>query len=222
MKLISDLPYHHTIGLQSKMELIGSAFCVFRRAVQILLNEYMCDYRIAEDTSKLDCPILNKYDEELVGLIAITESLLHFDHARSKDRMWLFILLTEILQSGRHIIFHRIIRHKVSGLDFPTTEQIRHARTKLTVNLNDLNLLLKENNYLAGRFLAADSLFASILSFLDYSNEVQWNNYKHLSYYYSSIKARPSFAFVLEEKFTGLIPPPHYRIIDFTDEVAIY
>jgi hypothetical protein len=203
------------------MELVGSALCVFRRAIQILLNEYMCEYRIHEDILKLGCPILKRDETELVGFIAATESLLHFDHSRTKDRMWIFLLITDFFPPCKDIILHRITQHKVSNLELPSTEQIRHARQKLRTHLTDLDRFFKENNYLGGRFLAADSLFTAILSFLDYSNEIQWENYRHLSYYYSAIKARPSFHFILEVKFAGLAPSRHYRKIDFMDEVAI-
>jgi glutathione S-transferase len=182
----------------------------------------MCEYRVNEDISKLDCPVLHYHDNELCGLLAITEALMRFEVDRDQDRMWIFILLNELWgQSSREIILHRILRHKVSGPLYPDIAQIRICRIKLSGFLRDLDEYFKENNYLNNKFGVSDSLCASIISYLDYVGEIPWQKYRELANWYSAIKARPSFAFALQERFSGIPQVLHYMEIDFLSNVGL-
>lgn len=204
------------------MELRGHNFCIFRRAVQVLLNEDMHEYILREDPKRLDLPILHFQDASYYGFLSIVERLLHYDKERDQDRMWLFILCTEFWSRGaKDIISHRILRHKVKGIKYPDVTEVRNARMRTRTMLEQINAFLKENTYLGSTFSSSDILCSSIIAFLDYSSEIQWPLYRELANWYSSIKGRPSFKFILDDKISGLEPPVYYNNIDFVDYLAI-
>jgi glutathione S-transferase len=98
----------------------------------------------------------------------------------------------------------------------PDTAAMRIARDNLGWHLDYLGHVLASRDWLAGeRLTLADLAFAAALSSLDYLGEVAWKDRESAKLWYARVKSRPSFAPLLEERISGVIPPAHYDDPDF-------
>lgn len=98
----------------------------------------------------------------------------------------------------------------------PDTVAMRISRDNLTWHLEYLDHLLSTRDWLAGdRISLADLAFAAAISSLDYLGEISWADRLASKLWYARIKSRPSFAPLLEERVSGVIPPAHYDDPDF-------
>ena len=109
----------------------------------------------------------------------------------------------------------RAIPTKLGG-GAPDTAAMRIARDNLAWHLDYLDHLLATRDWLAGeRMTLADLAFAAALSSLDYLGEIAWNAHPATKLWYARVKSRPSFAPLLEERISGVVPPRHYDDPDF-------
>ena len=105
----------------------------------------------------------------------------------------------------------------------PNSENIRAGKTNILTHLNYVEWLLKRRNRLAGEtFSMADITAAAHFSVLDYINEIPWDKekdgvplYEETKKWYMRIKSHPSFEPLLADRFTGIMPAPHYADLDF-------
>jgi glutathione S-transferase len=98
----------------------------------------------------------------------------------------------------------------------PDTSAMRVARDNLGWHLDYVDHVLTSRDWLAGdRLTFADLAFAAALSSLDYLGEVSWSDRPTAKLWYARVKSRPSFAPLLEERISGVIPPAHYDDPDF-------
>ena len=196
------------------MELIGAKFCPFRRAIEVMLTERGDHFTILDRDEQRDYPILTWDDLRLHGLIAILEELAPTDTVPHQRRMWFWIILNELwFNCAKEIVHERIIVIK-SGIK-SNPHKVHDARIRLKHFLTDTDSWLKDNHYLDLNFSYSDILLASIISYIDYLNEIDWDLYKHVRVWYSGVKARPSFKFILHDTIPGLRPPLHYGLIEF-------
>lgn len=78
-------------------------------------------------------------------------------------------------------------------------------------------LLTKRYNYLVGSdFSLADIAISTQISSLDYiGNIIEWNKYSKLKDWYSTIKHKPAFQSILEDKITLFEPQKNYNNLNF-------
>lgn len=105
---------------------------------------------------------------------------------------------------------------RVKGRHNPNSTLLKEARHNLYNHMDYISWLVDRRNWLAGESLSlADLAAASHLSCLDYLGDVPWSRYSAAKEWYVRIKSRPSFRPILMETFVGLVPAPHYRLLDF-------
>lgn len=177
-------------------------------------------------------PVLSIDDLVLVGAgpIAgyVSESrtdggapLMPVDHAeRAEVRRlmdWALVLMEHEVTS---VLVHekaqkRSIPSKLGG-GAPDTRAMRIARGNLDWHMDYLDHVLVARDWLAGEKLTlADLAFAAALSSLDYLGEIDWAARSVSKLWYARMKSRPSFAPLLAERISGVVPPPHYDDPDF-------
>lgn len=130
---------------------------------------------------------------------------------------WALVLLEhEVTAVLVHEKAHkRGIRSELGGGP-PDTAAMRIARDNLGWHLDYIDHVLANRDWLAGdRLTLADLAFAAALSSLDYLGEVSWAGRELAKLWYARVKSRPSFAPLLEERVSGVIPPAHYDDPDF-------
>ena len=196
------------------MELVYTKFCPFARASEVLLQEAGLEYTALEEENRLDFPTLKLQDTQLYGFFAIAEYLSQDQTDQHEKRMWLEIVLNQCWHESAKVIIEVRIRSIKNSIR-PNTGQLHNARIKLGLFLSELDKWLIERNYLTLTISYADLLLGSIISYLDYLNEVSWNNYTNVAEWYSRLKSRPSFRFILDDVIPGLKPASHYKLIDF-------
>lgn len=93
---------------------------------------------------------------------------------------------------------------------------LRTVKNKLTHELDYAIWLIQNRSWLASdTFSYADILLSCMLSTLDYTNDISWDNFPLLKEWYTRIKCRPSFKTILTDRVVGIIPPKHYSALDF-------
>ncbi|MBV6656959.1 MAG: glutathione S-transferase family protein [Devosiaceae bacterium] len=98
----------------------------------------------------------------------------------------------------------------------PDTQAMRIARDALGWHLSYLAHLLTGNDWLTGeRLTQADLAFGAAISSLDYLGEIAWSDHPAMRDWYARLKSRPSFAPLLADRVTGVVPPSHYEDPDF-------
>ena len=116
---------------------------------------------------------------------------------------------------GLPLLHERVIKRFESGLGVSSVN-IRTALANAQVHLGYLNWLTEQNSWLVGSQLTlADFSAAAQISVLDYFGDVQWDKYPAAASWYMKIKSRPCFRALLSDQLTGVVPSPHYAILDF-------
>ncbi|MEM1287527.1 MAG: glutathione S-transferase family protein [Pseudomonadota bacterium] len=130
---------------------------------------------------------------------------------------WALLLLEADTTST--LVLEKALKRQIphdQGGGAPDTQAMRVARRGITWHLEYLEYLVRENEWLTGeRLSAADLAFAAALSSLDYLGEVPWSSHDAIKGWYARLKSRPSFAPILAERVTGVVPPAHYENPDF-------
>lgn len=119
----------------------------------------------------------------------------------------------------RYIVQERVFKllmSKEEGGGAPDTNTIRAARANLKSHMKYLNALIKSRDWLSGkRITAADMAAAAAISVLDYLGEVQWEDEPEAKEWFATMKSRPSYRPLLQDKIVTLPPSSHYTDLDF-------
>lgn len=104
----------------------------------------------------------------------------------------------------------------ITGGGAPDPQTMREGRQNLAYHLDYLDWLLEKRSWLGGNeFSLADIAAAGHLSCLDFIGEIPWKERPVVKEWYQKLKSRPSLRSLLEDNIPGLIPPRHYRDLDF-------
>ena len=105
---------------------------------------------------------------------------------------------------------------RLQGKSDPNTSIMQIGRQNLKRHLAYVEWLCERRSWLAGGQISlADLNAAAHLSVWDYLAEINWDMYPETKSWYSKIKSRPSFQFLLNERLAGIIPPENYSNLDF-------
>ncbi len=119
----------------------------------------------------------------------------------------------------RYIVQERIFKQLMSqqeGGGAPDSNTIRAARANLKNHMKYLSALVTSRNWLSGNTIsAADLAAAAAISVVDYLGEVQWEDEPVAKEWFATIKSRPSYRQLLEDKVLGFPPASHYTDLDF-------
>ncbi|MEM6384230.1 MAG: glutathione S-transferase family protein [Pseudomonadota bacterium] len=130
---------------------------------------------------------------------------------------WALLLLESDVSSV--LVLEKALKRQIPhehGGGAPDTKAMRIARGNLGWHLRYMTHLLASHDWLvAERLSLADLAFGAAMSSLDYLGEVPWSDHPPLKDWYAQLKSRPSFAPILSERVTGVIPPDHYEDPDF-------
>ena len=102
------------------------------------------------------------------------------------------------------------------GLGQPDSNAIRAGLANIRHHLDYIAYLVERRNWLAAEHMTlADIAAAAHLSVVDYLGDVPWDGHEIAKSWYVRIKSRPSFRPLLADTIPGLLPPKHYRDLDF-------
>ena len=114
-----------------------------------------------------------------------------------------------------YIVEERVFK-SLKGLGQPSSEFLKAGRINLKNHEDYFEWLLDERTFLAGEFFSiADIAYASYLSSLDYLSEINWKRIPSTKKWYASIKSKPSFRDILNEKIYAIPPSKNYKNLDF-------
>jgi glutathione S-transferase len=114
-----------------------------------------------------------------------------------------------------HLLFERQMKRAL-GLGNPDAAVIRAGYANLKPHLEYLGWLAETRPWLAGPSLSlADFAAAAHLSALDFIGDIDWSLNDAAKEWYARVKSRPSFRALLQDRVSGLTPPPHYADPDF-------
>ncbi|WP_371396537.1 glutathione S-transferase family protein [Fretibacter rubidus] len=126
---------------------------------------------------------------------------------------WMANKFTDDVQA---YIMHERVEKTLLGNEAPHPPTLREGREHLQFHLDYFSWLLERRDYLAGhRFSLADIACFAHLSCLDFVGEIRWRDNPTLKDWYQKIKSRPSVQPLLGDRVGGMIPPRHYRDLDF-------
>lgn len=105
---------------------------------------------------------------------------------------------------------------RLLGHGNPDATAIRAGYANLRPHLEYLGWLAETRAWLAGpRVSLADFAAAAHLSTLDYMGDIDWSGQDAAKDWYARMKSRPAFRGLLNDRVSGLEPPPHYADPDF-------
>lgn len=114
-----------------------------------------------------------------------------------------------------HLLNEKVMK-RFMGMGEPDSSALRAAYHNISHHLEYIGFLTERRRWLAGDQISlADLAAASHLSCIDYLGDVPWDNYGDARDWYSRVKSRPSFRSLLSDLIPGLVPPKHYRNLDF-------
>jgi len=105
---------------------------------------------------------------------------------------------------------------RLLGRGNPDATALRAGYAALVPHLEYIGWLSETRKWLAGANISmADFAAAAHLSALDYIGEIDWSRAPAAKEWYARVKSRPCFRGVLNDRVSGVIPPPHYADLDF-------
>lgn len=126
---------------------------------------------------------------------------------------WLDIRFTDDVHA---YIMHERVEKVILASEPPHPPTLRAGREAMHRHFEYLTWLLETRNYLAGpRFSLADIAGAAHISCLDFLGEIRWRDWPELREWYQKVKSRPSVQPLLDDRMAGILPPRHYRNLDF-------
>lgn len=130
---------------------------------------------------------------------------------------WALVLLEADVSAT--LVHEKALKRQIPqelGGGAPNTSAMRIARENCKWHHDYIAHLLATRDWVAGeRMTLADLAFAAALSSLDYLGEIAWVDHPVTKNWYAKVKSRPSFAPILTERVTGVIPPSYYDDPDF-------
>lgn len=98
----------------------------------------------------------------------------------------------------------------------PSSAAIREGKERLPHYLQTIEAAMHQHRWLAGEHLTlVDFEAAAQFSVIDYLGDVPWDQFPEAKMWYMRLKSRPSFRPLLEDRYLGVPPAPHYSEIDF-------
>ena len=165
--------------------------------------------------------VIGEYLDETCGAMMREKRLLPentVERAETRRLVEWFLLKFEA-EVSRYIVNERVFKLLMSlqeGGGAPDSNVIRAARTNLKSHMKYLNALIKSRDWLAGnKISAADMAAAAAISVLDYLGEIQWEDDPEAKDWFATMKSRPSYRPLLEDKVITLPPSSHYTDLDF-------
>jgi len=126
---------------------------------------------------------------------------------------WLDMKFTDDVHA---YIMHERIEKVMLPSEPPHPPTLRAGREAMHSHFEYLTWLLERRDFLAGRhFSLADIAGVAHLSCLDVIGEIRWRDWPELTAWYQKLKSRPSVQPLLTDRLPGIIPPRHYRDLDF-------
>jgi glutathione S-transferase len=114
------------------------------------------------------------------------------------------------------LLLHEKMEKRLLGLGAPELAALRAGREALRAHLGYIEELLQERDWLNGRRLSlADFAGAAHLSVIDYFGDIPWAEVPNARTWYMKLKSRPCFRPLLNDRWPGLAPAPHYDDLDF-------
>jgi len=108
------------------------------------------------------------------------------------------------------------IEKRLNGAGAPDMNHVRWALDNIRGHMDYLSALVSERRWMAGDYFSvADIAAAAHLSVLDYLGDMAWIHYPDAKDWYARIKSRPSFRALLNDQIPGMLPPRHYKDLDF-------
>jgi glutathione S-transferase len=105
--------------------------------------------------------------------------------------------------------------HRLYDRRPPDGTTLRRGLSAVSEHLKVIDGLMDRRRWLAGStFSLADITAASHLSVVDYLGAVDWSLYPQVTQWYMTVKSRPSFKPIRDERMAGLAPPDHYARLD--------
>ncbi len=115
----------------------------------------------------------------------------------------------------KNICFEKIEKH-IRRLGCPNSAKIQAGLINIKTHLKYIEWLLNKRNFLAGDKLSlADLSAAAQLSLVDYTGDINWEEFLEAKTWYAKIKSRPSFRNILNDNIPGLPPQLNYSNLDF-------
>ncbi|TLU72309.1 glutathione S-transferase family protein [Lichenicoccus roseus] len=119
------------------------------------------------------------------------------------------------LEVTRNLVGEKITKRMV-GRGNPDAGALRAGYANVSGHLDYIGWLAENRKWLAGANLSlADFAAAAHLSSLDYIGDIDWSLSPPTRDWYARMKSRPSFRSILNDRITGIVPPPHYADLDF-------
>ncbi len=195
------------------LTLQGIIECPFSRAAKMMLYERNLEFQCTTN-AMYAWPVVINEKECYRGILAIFNK---FSDSKEHTAMqWIFWSIYEFWFRACEIIFQERFCIQLRISNSPSIKKLREGRMKLNKELINLEHYMKNRTYLLGNFMTkADILLASMISFVDYLSEIEWNKYDFVQNWYRLLKSRPSFDFILHEKLFSTTASPHYSKIDF-------
>ncbi|QEK39181.1 hypothetical protein [Candidatus Nesciobacter abundans] len=192
------------------MKIYGSVFCPFRRYLEIILQEQKVEFTVSESPEDVFFPYIKENGKTYIGLLSTDEVINKID---KNDKPWFFWIITDFFPSLKLIIKQRFFNEFNTN---HSSQILEYSKRDMNDFLIKLESIFSDQNWI-GKYgpSSSDFLFSSIISYLDYLNEIKWTKYENIKIWYSSIKCRPSFDKVLSYRLPGIKPSPQYKIIDF-------
>lgn len=185
-----------------------------------LLEEHKIEYKIQH--LKLNTPekwpTIDSYYSDLSFIFANFDQFILYPEMANSYGFWVnFVectLIPEIIMQIRH---ERVIK-PIIFREHPNLPLLKDIRAKLKNTLKNVSAYLKIHKWLDQKqFGVSDITLGSALAILDYLGEISWHdeNIKDLYNWYLTIKSRPSFAILLQQRCQGIAPHGNFMKIDF-------
>lgn len=118
-------------------------------------------------------------------------------------------------EATRPIMTERVWK-KVMKTGYPDSTTIKEGLRAIRWHLDYMAHLLEQRRWLAGSVMTlADFTAAAHLSCLDYISDVDWDHSEMVCNWYATVKSRPAFRSILADHMPGILPAPHYAVLDF-------
>jgi glutathione S-transferase len=116
---------------------------------------------------------------------------------------------------ARNLLYEKAMK-PVAGRGAPDAAKLRAGYSAMRVHMEYLGWLAETRKWLAGPNISlADFTAAAFLSSLDFIGDVNWSVSPPAKDWYARVKSRPAFRPLLNDRITGMTPPPHYADLDF-------
>ena len=108
------------------------------------------------------------------------------------------------------------VEKRLFGLGHPDGKILQVGYKNLRFHLDYIGYLAETRTWLGGSVLsAADFAAAAHFSALDFLGDIDWRRAPSVRDWYARIKSRPCFRDLLNDRVSGVKPPPHYADLDF-------